>query len=105
MSQILQKVQEVTDMIIIDSPPALAVTDAMVMMPYVDGVLLVVKPGFTKAAGARQVVEQLKRSNANILGVVINELDLGRSRYSYKYYNYKGYTYYGKYYSHENPNA
>jgi non-specific protein-tyrosine kinase len=105
MSAILEKVKETADLVIIDSPPALAVTDAMVMMPYVDGVLLVVKPGFTKTAGARQVVEQLKRSNAKILGVVINELDLGHARYSYKYYNYKGYANYGKYYSHENPNA
>lgn len=88
-------------MIIIDSPPALAVTDPLVLVPYVDAVLIVVKPGYTKTKGAVQVVEQLKRSNANLIGVVINELDLAHSRYSYKYYQYKSDRSYGKYYSHE----
>jgi len=101
MGTILSKVHEISDIIIIDTPPALAVTDSMVLLPYVDGVLLVIKPGFTKTNGARQVVEQLRRSNAKILGVVLNELDMAKSRYAYKYYNYKGYKTYRKYYSHE----
>jgi non-specific protein-tyrosine kinase len=101
MEAILAQIRQSADMIILDTPPALAVTDAMVLVPYVDGVLLVVKPGFTKTSGARQVVEQFRRSNSKLIGVVLNELDLGKSRYSYKYYNYKGYKNYRKYYSHE----
>ena len=101
MATILSQVMELSDLIIIDTPPALAVTDAMVLVPQVDGVLIIIKPGFTKTSGARQVVEQLRRSNAKILGVVLNELDLNKSRYAYKYYNYKGYKSYSKYYSHE----
>jgi len=101
MQTILQSLKENSDMIIIDSPPALAVTDSLVLVPLVDAVLLVVKPGFTKAKSALLIVEQFKRSNANLIGVVLNELDLGRSRYSYKYYQYKSYKSYGKYYSHE----
>jgi len=49
MQSILDKIAESSDMIIIDSPPALAVTDSLVMVPYVDAVLIVIKPGFTKA--------------------------------------------------------
>jgi non-specific protein-tyrosine kinase len=105
MQSILEKIKESSDMIIIDSPPALAVTDSLVMVPYVDAVLLVIKPGFTKAKGASLIVEQFKRSNANLIGVVMNELDLGRSRYSYKYYQYKSDKNYGKYYSHEKKSA
>ncbi len=101
MQSILEKLKETSDMIIIDSPPALAVTDPLVLVPYVDAVLIVVKPGYTKTKGVVQVVEQLKRSNANLIGVVINELDLAHSRYSYKYYQYKSDRSYGKYYSHE----
>lgn len=101
MGAILDQIHEVSDLVIIDTPPALAVTDALVLVPFVDATLLVVKPGFTKTNAARQVVEQFRRSNGKLIGVVINELDLGRSRYAYKYYNYKGYKTYGKYYSHE----
>jgi non-specific protein-tyrosine kinase len=101
MQTILETLKENSDMIIIDSPPALAVTDSLVLVPLVDAVLLVVKPGFTKSKSALLIVEQFKRSNANLIGVVMNELDLGRSRYSYKYYQYKSDKSYGKYYSHE----
>jgi non-specific protein-tyrosine kinase len=105
MESILEKIKSSSDLIIIDSPPALAVTDSLVMVPFVDAVLLVVKPGFTKAKSALLIVEQFKRSNANLVGVVMNELDLGRSRYSYKYYQYKSDKNYGKYYSHEKKTA
>jgi non-specific protein-tyrosine kinase len=101
MQTILENLKESSDMIIIDSPPALAVTDSLVLVPFVDAVLLVIKPGFTKSKSALLIVEQFKRSNANLIGVVLNELDLGRSRYSYRYYHYKSDKSYGKYYSHE----
>ena len=105
MKSILDKIAESSDMIIIDSPPAMAVTDSLVMVPYVDAVLIVIKPGFTKAKSALLIVEQFKRSNANLIGVVMNELDLGSSRYSYKYYQYKSDKNYEKYYSHEKKSA
>ncbi len=101
MGSIIEQIKEESDLIIIDTPPALAVTDALVLVPIVDAVLLVIKPGFTKTNSARQVVEQFRRSNGKLIGVVLNELDLSKSRYAYKYYNYKGYKSYGRYYSHE----
>lgn len=97
MFEILSLIREQTDVTIIDSPPVMAVTDSAVLAPRVDGVLLVVKPGVTKLAVAAQAVEQLSRVNANILGVVLNEVDFSKSRYSY--YQYKGYYYsYSAYY-------
>ncbi len=105
MKTILEQIKEKSDLVIIDSPPALAVTDPLVLVPCVDAVLIIVKPGFTKAKSAALVVEQLNRSNAKIIGVVMNELDLSRSRYSYRYYQYKNEKGYGKYYSHEKKSA
>lgn len=100
MSEILQVVSERTDIILLDSPPVMAVTDAVVLAPRVDGVLLVVKPGTTKYAACRQAIEQLHRVGANILGVVLNDVEITRSRYHY----YRGYyyTYYDKYYNDDN---
>jgi polysaccharide biosynthesis transport protein len=97
MFEILSLIREQADVLIIDSPPIMAVTDSAVLAPRVDGVLLVVKPGVTKLAVAAQAVEQLTRVGANMLGVVLNEVDFSKSRYSY--YQYKGYYYsYSAYY-------
>ncbi|MCI0520640.1 MAG: polysaccharide biosynthesis tyrosine autokinase, partial [Chloroflexi bacterium] len=96
MIDILGKVRERVDVVVVDSPPVMAVTDSAVLASRVDGVLLVLKPGSTNLAAARQAVEQLRRVGANILGVVLNEVDLGRSRY--KYYRYRGYYYSYHYY-------
>ena len=89
MSDILETLKRQADLVIIDSPPVMAVTDASVLAQRVDGVLLVIIPGETNTAAAKQTVQQLRRANANILGVVLNEVDLQRSRYTYYYY--KGY--------------
>ena len=99
MDQILEKVKEESDIILIDTPPALVVTDASVLAPQVDGVLIVVRPGVTKLAAAKQTVEQLHRVGANIFGVVLNNLDLNRSKYGHYYarkYRYYSAYHYGK---------
>jgi non-specific protein-tyrosine kinase len=99
MIEIMNRVKEQVDIVVLDSPPLLAVTDAAVLAPRVDGVLLVIKPGVTKLAACRQAVEQLQQVGANILGVILNDVDMKRSRYRYANY-YKGYySYYHHYYS------
>jgi len=87
--KILEGVKELSEIVVIDSPPLMAVTDSAVLAPHVDGVILVIKPGSTHLAAAQEAVEQLRRVGANLLGVVLNEVDISRSRY--KYYRYHGY--------------
>lgn len=89
MNAILEGVLERADVVVMDSPPLLAVTDAAVLATRVDGVLLVVKPGMTKMDACRQAVEQLRRVGANLLGIVLNDVELKNSRINYYYY--KGY--------------
>jgi non-specific protein-tyrosine kinase len=74
-----------------DTPPLLAVTDALVLAPRMDGVILVVDPRQTKRGAIKHAIEQLRQVNANLLGVVLNNVKVGRSHY---YYN-RDY-YYGK---------
>jgi succinoglycan biosynthesis transport protein ExoP len=95
MAVILKKIQQQADLLVLDSPPVLAVTDAVVLAPRVDGVLLVVKPGRTKLAACQQAIEQLQRVGANLLGVVFNDVEVKRLDYKYQYY--RGY-YTGHYY-------
>ena len=96
---IFNQIGQQADMIIIDSPPLMAVTDSAVLAHRVDGVLLVIKPGTTKTAAAKQALEQLQRVGANVIGVVLNEVDFSRSRYAN--YQYKGYYYIYNYYYNE----
>ena len=87
MSEILKLLSNQFNTVIVDSPATLLVTDAMFLAPRVDGVLLVVKPSVTKWASLRQAIEQLQHVKANLLGVVVNDVNVGRSRYYY----YRGY--------------
>jgi len=88
MQNILQALKKDDgQIVIVDAPPVMAVTDAAVLSPRVDGVLLVIKPGQTKLDAARHSVEQLRRVGANIVGVVLNSVDPRSSRYGY-YYRY-----------------
>ena len=100
MAEIMEQIGERVDVQVIDTPPVMAVTDAAVLAPKTDGVVLVVKPGVTKLGAASQAVEQLQRVGANLLGVVLNDVEVKRGRYKYAYYH--GYYATGdKYYGEE----
>jgi non-specific protein-tyrosine kinase len=96
MDYIIDTMIEHADIVVIDTPPIMAVTDAVVLSQRVDGVLLIIKVGETRTTAAQQTVDQLRRLNANILGVVLNNVPTRGSRYYYSngYYTYQ--EYYGK---------
>jgi len=101
MQSILQTLVGKADMVLVDTPPTLAVTDAAVMAPNVDGVLLVVRPGKTRGRALKQTIEQLRQVKANILGVVLNDVSTHRSIYGYRYKYYRNYAAYQDYYGHK----
>jgi capsular exopolysaccharide synthesis family protein len=72
MRKMLRALAEQADLVLLDSPPLLPVTDAMALAQAVDGVLLVVVPGHTQRQVARQAVESLRQVGANLVGVVFN---------------------------------
>ena len=83
MQELMVSLRDRFDCVILDTPPVLMVTDAVVLAPRVGGVIIVVKPSVTKRAGLHHVIEQLRQVNARVLGVVINNVDVKRSRYFY----------------------
>lgn len=89
MRVVLEKVRGYADYVLVDAPPALAASDALAMAPMVDGVLVVGRYEVAERESARRVAELLGKVDANILGVVINNLESGR-RYSYYHYYYYG---------------
>ena len=91
MQQLLDYLHQFNDVVIIDAPPLLPVTDALVLAPLTDGVLLVIDYGGTRIGEAVQGKTQLDQSGARILGVVMNKIPTGRRGYSYYYRRYYAY--------------
>ncbi len=69
--------------VVIDSPPLLPVTDAMILSQHVGGVILVMSADGTPLQAARSAIEQLDTARARILGAVLNRVDLQRRAYYY----------------------
>ena len=92
MKQFIQTLREEADVILFDTPPALAVTDAAVLAAQVDGIVLVVNAGQTRRTMLKRAVEELQRSGTPVLGVVINRMT---ARTGGSYY----YDYYRRYYA------
>jgi capsular exopolysaccharide synthesis family protein len=91
MDQVLKDLKEMSEVIIIDSPPSL-VADATILASKVDGVVLVIQTGVTPIEAAEAFLSQLDRAGARILGVVMNNIVSTRGYY---YYYYRGrYSYY-----------
>jgi Mrp family chromosome partitioning ATPase len=84
------------DHIIIDSPPCLSVTDAVVLSPEADRVILVARSGQTTKLALRRACDLLLQVNARVMGVVLNALNLHSVDGRY-YYSYRG-TYSRHYY-------
>ncbi|MDM8536350.1 DUF4388 domain-containing protein [Desulfobacterales bacterium HSG17] len=82
------------DFIIYDTPPILPASDALLLAPQTDGVAIVVKAGILRRNMNRRAVDHLRRTGANLLGVILNGVDVKREGY-YKYYQ----KYYANYYS------
>ncbi len=98
MQAILKAMTENADVVLVDTPPTLAVTDAAVLAPIVDGVLVVVRPGKTRQSALRHTLEQLQQVGARVLGIVLNDVTTHRSAYSYHYKYYRNYAAYQDYY-------
>jgi succinoglycan biosynthesis transport protein ExoP len=78
--------------ILIDSPPSIPVTDAVVLSKSVDGLILVIRAGYTAKEIIKIGIAQFGAVGTHILGAVLNGVDMSRDMYHYQYYYY----YYGK---------
>jgi capsular exopolysaccharide synthesis family protein len=92
--RILDQLTKQAEIVVIDSPPVLAVADASVLGPHVDGILLVLRVGKTKLRLVQQAVKQLEQVNARVVGVVLTGIKTRSAHYSSYYYYGYGYGYY-----------
>lgn len=94
MTRALEEMKARYDIVLFDSPPIIAVTDAAVLSSRLDGVILVVKAGQTYREAAYRAHTLLKNVNARILGALLNGVQVENMYGSYYYYYH--YYYYGK---------
>lgn len=85
MKNLIDSVSDLFDVVLIDTPPLSAVTDAQILSSYVGGVVLVVRAYETKKESLAKTKKILEQVNANILGVVLHGVDSSDSL-SYYYY-------------------
>jgi len=91
MKQILEAVRSHYDWVLLDSPPILAMTDAAVLCPQVEGVVLLVAAETPTKPAVARAIDQILGVGGKVLGVVLNKVNLQRNSYYYS-------QYYGEYY-------
>jgi len=98
MGELIETLLQDADVILFDTPPALAVTDAIVLSKKTNGVLVIARSGHTRQPALLQALMELERAGAHVLGVALNMLPRKRAGYYYSYYYYS-YGHYDEYYS------
>jgi capsular exopolysaccharide synthesis family protein len=85
------------DWVVIDTPPVLAVTDAVILAPRVSGVVFVIGSEMTRRVHSERALETLRMSRPRGLTGVLNRVDFDRNKYYYsRYYGYQYKSYYGQ---------
>ena len=98
MVRVLEDLQKEADIILVDSPPVLVAADSIILASRVDGVVLVADTEKTRMDALKVALENLRRSEGFILGLVLNKLKPKRFSYYGNQYPYY-YHYYSYYYS------
>lgn len=100
MRDVLEELRGQFDHIVVDTPPSLSVTDAVVLSPRADAIVLVIRSGQTTKQALRRSRDILAQVNAKVSGVLLNAVDLSSPDYYY-YYEYQGR--YSHYYREDEP--
>jgi len=91
MMDILDEASKEYDLILVDAPPLLGFAEAMQVAKSVDGVVVMARAGQTSRRAVATVLATLKRLRANVIGLVLNEVDKGSTNDYYYYSDYRKY--------------
>jgi polysaccharide biosynthesis transport protein len=89
MRTVMDRLAASAELIVVDSPPLQAVTDAAILSSLVDGTVLVIDAGRTRSGAVRNGREALAKVGARVLGVALNRMSESMSG-DYYYYDYYG---------------
>ncbi|MGR3301222.1 MAG: tyrosine-protein kinase family protein, partial [Candidatus Scalindua sp.] len=86
MKKFCNTVRKRFDMVIFDTPPSMTVTDAIVLSTIMDGVILTIKSGTTVKDTIKRCISQITSDKGEMLGAIVNEVDISKGGYYYHYY-------------------
>lgn len=93
MKALIEKLRDIYDYVVVDLPPVNLVSDPIMMSRHLDGMIVIVRHGYTRRRDVNDAVRSLKLVNAKILGFVYNGAKTGKKRYrKSNYYHYSYYT-------------
>jgi capsular exopolysaccharide synthesis family protein len=92
MAELVSRLEKDWEMILFDSPPIVAVTDASLISAETDGIAMVVKAGVTHRAAVDRALDTIKNVKSSLVGVILNSVNPetlgGKYSYYYSYYQY-----------------
>ncbi|HPD60158.1 MAG TPA: polysaccharide biosynthesis tyrosine autokinase [Thermodesulfobacteriota bacterium] len=97
MKELIEQIRKQYDLIIIDSPPVLSVTDPAILATLSDGVVVTIRASSTPRPAIKRGIQQLLEVGGKVLGCVLNDVNFEKESYYYSNYRY----YYHYYYSEE----
>jgi len=86
LHKLIKEMADVYDLVIVDTPPLMAASDALVLGGYTDGSIMIVQSGRVRKSHLHDAIESFKRANINLLGVVMNSVHKDSSTYYYDSY-------------------
>ncbi|MBI1737071.1 MAG: CpsD/CapB family tyrosine-protein kinase [Candidatus Rokubacteria bacterium] len=95
MRAFIEAATEKFELVVFDTPPVLAASDAVALSAQCDGTIIVVKAGGAPHEAVRHAVEQIHAVKGRVLGVLLNRLDVRKTGYYSSYYRYYQ-NYYGQ---------
>ncbi|HEV2170685.1 MAG TPA: CpsD/CapB family tyrosine-protein kinase, partial [Candidatus Binatus sp.] len=92
MREVLAQLTTMYDVVLVDSPPVLPVSDAQLLSTMVDGVVVVINSKKTSKQQVRAACTKLEFARAKIFGVVLNQVDVRHPDYKYYSHYYRRYS-------------
>ena len=89
LTELLDLLGDVADIVIVDSPPVLPVADSLSIAAVVDATVLVARSRTSSRRAVQRAVEVLQRVNAPLVGAVLNDVDVDAAGYGYGRYGYQ----------------
>ncbi len=96
MGAVLRGTMKGYNMVILDGPPVIGISDALILSRLTEATMLVVAANQTPRKAARAALKRLQSAGGNIIGAMLGKFDVAKIEYSYSYrYMYEGYYAYG----------
>ena len=86
MINLIEKLQQVCDVVILDGPPTQLVTDSLILARIVDSTVVVTASNHTKKDDLRRIVENIQKVGGKVAGIVLNKVTVSAKKYEQSYY-------------------